>query len=68
VGKFTLDESFDVGQDTGTPVIDDYDAKMPFKFTGVLNKVVIRLGPDTLTPEQHGELEKLRRDFELAAQ
>jgi hypothetical protein len=68
VGKFTLDESFDVGQDTGTPVIDDYDAKMPFKFTGVLNKVVIRLGPDTLTPEQHGELEKLRREFALAMQ
>ena len=68
VGKFTLDESFDVGQDTGTPVIDDYDAKMPFKFTGVLNKVVIHLGPDTLTPEQHGELERLRKNFELAVQ
>jgi hypothetical protein len=23
VGKFSLDESFDAGQDTGTPVIDD---------------------------------------------
>jgi arylsulfatase A-like enzyme len=68
LGKFTLDESFDVGQDTGTPVIDDYDAKMPFKFTGTLNKVVIHLGPDQLTPEQHGELERLRRDFELAVQ
>ena len=44
LGKFSLDESFDVGQDTGTPVIDDYDAKMPFKFTGALNKVVIHLG------------------------
>src|SRR5271168_1690591 len=68
VGKFTLDESFDVGEDTGTPVIDDYDAKMPFKFTGKLEKVVIHLGPDQLTPEQHGELERLRRDFELALQ
>jgi hypothetical protein len=38
-GKFSLDESFDVGEDTGTPVIDDYDAKMPFKFTGKLEKV-----------------------------
>lgn len=68
VGKFTLDESFDVGQDTGTPVIDDYDAKMPFKFTGALNKVAIHLGPDRLTPEQHGELETLRREFALAVQ
>src|SRR5262249_38376466 len=36
VGKFTLDESFDVGMDTGSPVIDEYDAKMPFQFTGTL--------------------------------
>jgi arylsulfatase len=68
VGKFTLDESFDVGQDTGTPVIDDYDAKMPFKFTGKLEKVEIRLGPDELTPQQRGELEHLKRDFALAVQ
>jgi arylsulfatase A-like enzyme len=68
LGKFSLDESFDVGQDTGTPVIDDYEAKMPFKFTGRLNKVVIHLGELKLTPEQHGELERLRRGFEMAVQ
>src|SRR5262249_38793473 len=39
VGKFSLDESFDVGEDTGTPVIDEYDAKMPFAFTGTLRKL-----------------------------
>ena len=33
-----LDESFDVDGDAGTPVIDDYDAKMPFKFTASLRK------------------------------
>jgi hypothetical protein len=68
VGKFTLDESFDVGEDTGTPVIDDYDAKMPFKFTGKLEKVEIMLGPDKLTPQQRGELEQLKRDFALSVQ
>jgi arylsulfatase A-like enzyme len=68
VGKFTLDESFDVGEDTGTPVIDDYDAKMPFKFTGKLEKVEIKLGPDKLTPQQRGELEQLKRDFALSVQ
>ena len=68
VGKFTLDESFDVGEDTGTPVIDDYDAKMPFKFTGRIDKVEIKLGPDELTPRQRGELEQLKRDFALAVQ
>ena len=63
VGKFTLDESFDVGEDTGTPVIDEYDAKMPFKFTGTLEKVQIKLGPNELTPQQRGELEQLKREI-----
>jgi arylsulfatase A-like enzyme len=43
VGKYSLDESFDVGMDTGSPVIDEYDAKMPFKFNGKLEKVTIEL-------------------------
>lgn len=41
--RFSLDETFDVGSDTGTPVIEDYVEKMPFQFTGKLNKVVINL-------------------------
>jgi hypothetical protein len=61
--RFSLDESFDVGEDTGSPVIDEYDAKMPFKFSGKLNKVEIDLGADLLTPEKRGELEQLQRDF-----
>jgi len=48
VGKrFSLDETFDVGEDTGTPVIDDYAGKMPFEFTGKLEKLVIELKPAT---------------------
>ena len=66
--RFSLDESFDVGQDTGTPVIDEYDAKMPFKFTGVLNKVEIDLGANQLTPQKRGELDRLQRDFALRMQ
>jgi arylsulfatase len=42
--RFSLDETFDVGEDTGTPVVEDYVKKMPFKFTGELKKVVIELG------------------------
>jgi hypothetical protein len=66
--RFSLDESFDVGEDTGTPVIDEYDSKMPFKFTGVLNKVEIDLGANRLTPEKRGELDQLKRDFALRVQ
>jgi arylsulfatase len=42
--RFSLDETFDVGEDTGTPVIDDYVNKMPFRFNGILKKVVVTLG------------------------
>ena len=31
--RFSLDETFDIGMDTGTPVVEDYVDKMPFKFT-----------------------------------
>jgi arylsulfatase len=47
LGKYSLDESFDVGQDTGTPVIDEYEAKMPFKFSGTLRKVEVKLGAES---------------------
>ena len=63
--RFSLDESFDVGRDTGSPVIDEYDAKMPFRFSGTLNKVVIDLAADQLAPEKRGELERLKSDFAL---
>jgi hypothetical protein len=36
---------------------------MPFKFTGTLEKVQIKLAP-----QQRGELEQLKRDFALAVQ
>src|SRR5215467_187802 len=67
-GKFTLDESFDVGMDTGSPVIDEYDAKMPFKFTGTLNKVEIKLGEDKLTAKARGELQRQQWQRALATQ
>lgn len=34
--RFSLDETLDVGEDTGTPVVEDYADKMPFTFTGKL--------------------------------
>jgi hypothetical protein len=40
--RFSGDETFDVGEDTGTPVSEDYD--VPFRFTGDIEKVVVKLG------------------------
>jgi arylsulfatase len=39
--RFSFDETFDVGEDTGTPVSEDYD--VPFAFTGKLNRVTVEL-------------------------
>ena len=66
--RFSLDESFDVGEDTGTPVIDEYDARMPFKFGGALGKVVVKLGADQPSPQKRGELQRLKRDFAFRSQ
>jgi hypothetical protein len=40
--RVSIDETLDIGEDTGTPVSEDY--QVPFKFTGTITKVVIDLG------------------------
>jgi len=50
-----FDETFDVGADTGTPV-DDKDYKVPFAFTGSLNKLSIKIDRPKLTPEDEKRL------------
>jgi arylsulfatase len=57
--RFSLDETLDVGMDTGTPVVESYVDKMPFKFTGVLNKVVVELGKSGLGAVHEKELKGL---------
>jgi len=47
-----LDETFDVGIDTRTPV-DDNDYQLPFRFTGKIAKLTYKLGPMQLTSEDH---------------
>jgi arylsulfatase A-like enzyme len=54
--RFSLDETFDIGEDCGTPVIEDYVEKMPFRFTGTLKKVVVVLEPEKLTEEERNRL------------
>ena len=44
------DENFDIGSDTGTPV-DDQDYQVPFRFTGKLDKLTLKIDRPKLTPE-----------------
>jgi arylsulfatase A-like enzyme len=59
--RISLDETFDVGMDTGTPVIDDYEGRMPFAFTGTLKNVKIHLGDEKLTSEEQMEIYKINQ-------
>lgn len=54
--RMSLDETLDIGEDTGTPVSEDY--KVPFKFTGKLEKVTINITERKLTAE---EIEQYRQ-------
>jgi hypothetical protein len=50
------DENFDIGADTGTPVAEEY--QMPFRFTGKLDKLTLKIDRPQLTPS---DIEKLRQ-------
>jgi arylsulfatase len=54
--RFSLDETFDVGEDTGTPVLEEYEAKMPFRFNGTLKKFVVVLDPLKLSADEQRQL------------
>jgi arylsulfatase len=57
----TIDESFDVGVDTRTGV-EDKDYKPPFRFTGKLDKLTIKLGPNQMMAEdQKAKAETMAR-------
>jgi len=53
---FGIDETFDIGSDTGTP-IDDQDYQVPFRFTGKIDKLTIAVEPPQLTP---ADIQKLK--------
>jgi arylsulfatase len=59
--RLSLDETLDCGEDTGTPVSEEYLNKMPFKFTGELKKAVIVLGKSGLTASDEKKLDEGRK-------
>jgi hypothetical protein len=56
--RISADETLDIGEDTGTPVSEDYH--VPFKFTGKLITLVIRLGEGKLSPEDQKAIDEAR--------
>jgi len=54
-------ESFDVGADTGSPVIDE-DYHCPFRFTGKLDKLTLTINRPKLSPEDIKKLKAMMHD------
>jgi hypothetical protein len=51
-----LDDTFNIGSSGNAPV-DDKDYKVPFPFTGTINKVTIAVDPPKLTPQDVKKLQ-----------
>ena len=57
--RLSLDETLDCGEDTGTPINEDYH--VPFKFTGELKQATINLKPQPLTASEEQQLQEARK-------
>jgi arylsulfatase len=62
--RFSADETFDTGEDTGSPVSDLYQA--PFRFTGTIKRVEIDLAPEKLGAADREKLRQAEALFRLS--
>jgi arylsulfatase len=58
----TIDETFDVGMDTGTGVDDSYE--LPFKFTGTIDKLTYKLGPSQLAAADQKAVDEMKKSVD----
>jgi arylsulfatase len=64
--RFSLDETMDFGEDTGTPVVEDYAAQMPFRFNGRLDRFIIRPAQTKLGAHDRKKLKRLEKRAAVA--
>jgi arylsulfatase len=62
--RMSIDETMDIGEDTGTAVSADY--QVPFAFTGTLKRVLIGLTDAKLTPADEEEIRRARAAIGVA--
>jgi arylsulfatase len=65
-GRFSADETFDIGKDTGSPVSTDYASPNPF--TGKLKQVNIKLETSTLSQEDQQKEHAIHQTVLVATQ
>jgi hypothetical protein len=42
--------------------VDDKDYQVPFRFTGTIDKLTVKLGPEELSPEDKKKVAEVFRD------
>jgi arylsulfatase A-like enzyme len=62
--RVSIDETLDFGEDTGTPVSEDYE--VPFEFAGALNRVLIRLSDEKLSAEDEEQIRRAKAAISLS--
>jgi hypothetical protein len=62
--RISADETLDIGEDTGTPVSEDYH--VPFKFTGKLLGMAIKLGEEKLSAEDWKTIDEMKARIGLS--
>jgi len=62
--RVSLGETLDIGEDTGTPVSEDY--KVPFEFSGKLNRVLIQLSDEKLSAEDEEQIRRAKAAINLS--
>ena len=65
-GRFSADETFDIGEDTGSPVSTAYIS--PNQFTGTIKKVVIDVKPMNLSTEDERTIRRTEQIARLGAE
>ncbi len=65
-GRFSADETFDIGEDSGSPVSNAYAS--PNRYTGTIKKVVIDTQPAHLSAAEQETIRNLEREAALAAE
>jgi arylsulfatase A-like enzyme len=66
LGRFSADETFDIGMDTGSPVSDTYSSPNPFR--GKIKKVEVKLEPLTVNSAEEDRLRQMKAKAERAAE
>jgi arylsulfatase A-like enzyme len=66
IGKYSADETFDIGEDSGSPVSNEYNA--PNRFTGTITKIVIDSQPAKLSAVDQEKLQGMEQRARLAVE